>query len=88
MSNIRLVKSGRVTNLELLDKNVPNAQVRNLRSRLSATRFRPRIIDGELVATDNLMIHQTYRVAASAPTDASISTTEGNEDLSADDERP
>jgi len=81
-------KSGRVTNLELLDKNVPNAQVRNLRSRLSATRFRPRIIDGELVATDNLMIHQTYRVAASAPTDASISTTEGNEDLSADDERP
>lgn len=54
--------NGRVTNIHLLEKNVPNAQVRNLRSRLANTRFRPRIIDGELVATDSLMIHQIFEV--------------------------
>ena len=65
--------NGRVTNIHLLDKNVPNAQVRYMRARLAETRFRPRILDGELVATDNLMIHQTFEVIDSGLVDSNIS---------------
>ena len=55
-------KDGRVSNIKLIDKNVPNAEVRYMRIGLSNTRFRPRIVDGELLSTQNLMIHQTYEV--------------------------
>ena len=79
--------SGRVKNIQLLDKNVPNAQVRNLRSRLSATRFRPRIIDGELVATESLMVHQTYQVIGSNPSEKNVSIKQDDE-LLPDDKRP
>jgi tetratricopeptide (TPR) repeat protein len=65
--------NGRVTNIHLIEKNVPNAQVRYMRSRLAETRFRPRILDGELVATDNLMIHQTFEVIGSGPIDPHVS---------------
>ncbi len=54
---------GKVTDIRMIDKNVPNSQVRFMRSQLAATRFRPRIMNGELVPTENLMIHQTYQVA-------------------------
>ena len=64
--------NGRVTNIHLLDKNVPNAQVRYMRARLADTRFRPRILDGELIATENLMIHQTFEVVDSGPLDPNI----------------
>ncbi|MCZ6502272.1 MAG: hypothetical protein O6945_07145 [Gammaproteobacteria bacterium] len=64
--------NGRVTNIHLLEKNVPNAQVRYMRARLADTRFRPRILDGELVATENLMIHQTFEVVDSGPVDANF----------------
>ncbi len=65
--------NGRVGNIKLLDKNVPNAQVRSMRYKLSGTRFRPRIIDGELVDTDKLMIHQTFQVLGSEPPQSNIS---------------
>lgn len=65
-------KNGRVANIRLLEKNVPNAQVRDMRSKLADTRFRPRIFEGELVATDNLMIHQTFEVASPGSTDSSV----------------
>ena len=64
--------NGRVTNIHLLDKNVPNAQVRYMRTRLAETRFRPRILNGELVATDNLMIHQTFEVIDSGPVESNV----------------
>ena len=54
---------GRVGDVKLLGKNVPNDQVRRLRSQLAASRFRPRIVQGELVETKNLIIHQRFRVA-------------------------
>ena len=54
---------GRVGDVKLLGKNVPNDQVRRLRSQLAASRFRPRIVEGELVETKNLIIHQRFRVA-------------------------
>lgn len=57
-----VLANGRVSNIKLIEKNVPNAQVRYMRALLADARFRPRILDGELVATDNLMIHQTFQV--------------------------
>ncbi|MDG2070653.1 MAG: tetratricopeptide repeat protein [Pseudomonadales bacterium] len=53
---------GKVGDVKLLAKNVPNEQVKRLRSNLSQARFRPRIVDGEIVETANLIIHQTFRV--------------------------
>jgi tetratricopeptide (TPR) repeat protein len=53
---------GKVGDVKLLAKNVPNEQVRRLRSHLSVARFRPRIVNGEIVETANLIIHQTFRV--------------------------
>ncbi len=57
---------GKVNDIRMIDKNVPNSQVRFMRSQLAATRFRPRIMDGELVPTKDLMIHQTYQVVGEA----------------------
>lgn len=64
--------NGRVGDIHLIDKNVPNAQVRYMRSQLAATRFRPRILDGKLVRTENLMIHQTFEVLDDGPVGSSI----------------
>ena len=54
--------NGRVQNIKLLDKNVPNEQVRLIRARLSDARYRPRMMDGVLVDTDSLVMTQTYEV--------------------------
>ena len=53
---------GKVGDVKLLAKNVPNEQVKRLRWNLSQARFRPRIVDGEIVETANLIMHQTFRV--------------------------
>ncbi len=69
--------NGRVNNIVLIDKNVPNAQVRYMRAHLAEARFRPRILDGELVATENLMIHQTFEVIGKAPQSTKLSVGQG-----------
>ncbi len=53
---------GKVNRIKVVDKNVPNEQVRILRARLRASRYRPRIVDAEIVPTDGLMIHQPFMV--------------------------
>jgi tetratricopeptide (TPR) repeat protein len=55
--------NGRVANIELINKNVPNEQLRLLRSQLYNVQFRPRIVAGEFVDTENLFLHQSFRVA-------------------------
>lgn len=58
------VKSnGRVGNVKFLSKNVPNDEVRSLRTHLYETRFRPRIVDGMLVDTPNLVFKQRFIVS-------------------------
>ena len=54
---------GKVNRVGVIDKNVPNEQVRLMRQRVRATSFRPRIQDGELVPTEGLVIYQPYQVA-------------------------
>ena len=58
---------GRATNIEVIEKNVPNEQVRLLRATLRASRYRPRILNGELVSTDALEIHQLFMVINEKP---------------------
>ena len=58
---------GRALKIEVLDRNVPNEQVRMLRQTLRASRYRPRIIDGELVATEALQIYQSFQVVDETP---------------------
>ncbi len=55
--------NGRVGEVKVIDKNVSTNQFHRLRSQLSAIRFRPRIVDGTFVETENLTLHQTFRVA-------------------------
>ncbi len=62
---------GSVSDIELINKNVPNEQLRMLRTELSRLRFRPRIVDGQFVDTENLYLHQSFRVAGrTVPPDA------------------
>jgi hypothetical protein len=58
---------GHVRNIEIIDKNVPNKGVRLLRQILRASRFRPRIDNGELVSTEALEIRQLFSVLYSRP---------------------
>ncbi len=53
---------GRVQNVKVLKKNVPNAQARQLRQRMKNTRFRPRIQDANMARTEGLVIRQTFKV--------------------------
>jgi tetratricopeptide (TPR) repeat protein len=55
--------SGRVGDVKILERNVTNEHVRILRTRLSATRFRPRIVDGQLVDSPALTVRQVFKVA-------------------------
>ena len=82
---------GRVSNIKVLEKNVPNSEVRFLRAKLGNSRFRPRIVEGELLATKNLMIHQIFEVIDDDDLkDASSSSPDPQTENStpADDELP
>lgn len=58
---------GHVRNIEIIDKNVPNKGVRLLRQILRASRYRPRIDNGELVSTEALQIRQLFAVLYKKP---------------------
>lgn len=58
--NYDVSADGRVRNIKVIDRNVPNSRVRDLRLILRSTYFRPRIVDGELVATEGLVLHQRF----------------------------
>lgn len=59
--------NGHVREIEIIDKNVPNKGVRLLRQTLRASRYRPRIHNGELVSTEALEIRQLFAVLYSRP---------------------
>ncbi|SVE15652.1 uncharacterized protein METZ01_LOCUS468506, partial [marine metagenome] len=53
---------GKVSHVKVLEKNVPNEQVRMLRYGIRNAKFRPRIDDGEILATEGLTFYQPYEV--------------------------
>ena len=59
--------NGHVREIEIIDKNVPNKGVRLLRQVLRASRYRPRIHNGELVSTEALEVRQLFAVLHSRP---------------------
>ena len=58
---------GRAHEIEVIGRNVPNDQIRFLRQTLRNSRYRPRIVDGELVSTEALQFHQLFVVSKSRP---------------------
>ena len=58
---------GHVREIEVIDKNIPNKGVRLLRQTLRASRYRPRIHNGELVSTEALQIRQLFAVLYKKP---------------------
>lgn len=70
--------NGRVADVNVIDGNVPNKEKRSVRHLLNQTRFRPRIVAGELTQTSGLMLHQPFIVEQKKPeTDISFSVTSG-----------
>lgn len=57
-----VVENGRVSNVKIVDGNVPNEEMNMLRRHLRSAKFRPRIVNGEIVGTEGLMLHQTFEV--------------------------
>jgi hypothetical protein len=86
--------AGKVNRVSVLDSNVPNEQVRLLRMRVRGSRFRPRIIDAQVVPTEGLLVHQPFaliRRQIASPDDADTPGTSLNaallkEEASEDDE--
>lgn len=72
-----ITENGRVRDVKVIDKNVPNEKVRILRQSVRAVRYRPRIEKGEIVATEGLRLHQLYKV---------YGDTEQNEDSPSEDD--
>jgi hypothetical protein len=58
---------GRAREIEVIDRNVPNEQVRLLRQALRIARYRPRIHNGELVSTEAVQIRQLFAVLNNKP---------------------
>lgn len=55
-------EDGRVRNARVMAGNVPNADRKMMRDFVTTMRFRPRITGGVLQVTEELSLHQTYRV--------------------------
>ena len=53
---------GKVSHVKVLEKNVPNEQVRMLRYGIRNAKLRPKIDDGAIVATEGLTFYQPYEV--------------------------
>ncbi len=69
----QVMDNGRVASIKIVDSNVPNGDLASLRSVLRGTKFRPRMVDGDPVATKGMSLHQTFRVWPRDPTfDASM----------------
>jgi|TARA_Y100000310_G_scaffold329252_1_gene398718 tetratricopeptide (TPR) repeat protein len=51
---------GQIANIEILQSGIPADEIRDLKRRLYLFRYRPRMEDGEFVATDNVALTLTY----------------------------
>lgn len=58
--NFSVSEAGKVSNVTTLDGNMPVRLERYIKNVLSKSRFRPRIVDGLVVSTQHVSIHQTF----------------------------
>jgi tetratricopeptide (TPR) repeat protein len=68
-----VTESGQVSNVEIVDANVPNEEKSRVRAEIRSARFRPRIADGEIVETPGLIFHQTFKLLPPQEPEAKIS---------------
>lgn len=59
--------NGHVGDINILDANVPNDSVRQLRGAMYKYRYRPRLVDGQPVLSVKLTLHQPYQLAEAPP---------------------
>ncbi len=76
---------GSVNRIRLLDRNLPNKHVAMVRGQMEQTKYRPRMIDGEVVETEGLVHRQLFKTVESISNQASVSTDETEETNSASD---
>ncbi|MBO6555203.1 MAG: hypothetical protein JJ934_19285 [Pseudomonadales bacterium] len=57
-----ITTGGRVEGIRVVDRNVPNEQVRMLRTRVKDLRYRPRIEAGEVVQTEAVEFRQLFQL--------------------------
>ena len=62
-----VLPNGHVQAIEIIDNNVPNKGIRLVRQILRASRYRPRIHNGELVSTEALQKRQLFAVLYNKP---------------------
>lgn len=58
--NLSVMANGRATNLEITESNAPAKLNQLLKRVLAQSRFRPRLMDGKAVDTDNIEFVQTF----------------------------
>lgn len=64
-------EDGGASDVEILENNLRNEDASALRRFMQrSVRFRPRIVDGKLVDTEGMFLHQTYKVLQPRPSEA------------------
>lgn len=69
--------NGRTGNIRIIDSNIPHQERKTLKRMLFLYRYRPRMVDGELVPTD-FGIHQLYYPVSSTTNTATSTTDTGS----------
>ncbi len=62
-----VMENGRVRQASIVDSNIPLRNQKVTRNAVKLMKFRPRMVDGELVATEGLSLHQTFTVVKPEP---------------------
>lgn len=60
--NYNVSAKGFVEGTKIIERNVPVHQTRFVQDWLRGSRFRPKIIDGKIVATEALQLRQAFKV--------------------------
>lgn len=62
-----VTEEGRVSQTTIVDGNIPLRNQKAMRNAVRFMKFRPRMVDGELVTTEGLSLHQTFTVVKPEP---------------------
>jgi len=68
---------GHVGDIEIVDANIPNESLRQMRNAMYSYRYRPRLVDGQPVVTEKLTIHQPFEIAVTTPSKPQFKIQQG-----------
>ena len=55
-----VIEDGRVSDVKIVDGNLSASEMNMMRQQMRSAKYRPRIVDGELIETPGLMLHQNF----------------------------